>query len=360
LTRAEVRVVLGGIVAVDGVSVRVAHRPLHEETSAMKAIRVHRPGGPEVLQIEEIPLPAPRPGWVRIRVRAFGLNRSEMFTRQGHSPGVQFPRVLGIECVGEVDDADSTDLSAGQTVAALMGEMGRAYDGGYAEYTLVPRERVLPVRTTLPWDVLAALPETFLTAWGSLVEAMDVKHGQTLLIRGGTSSVGLAALSLAKGMGLHVIATTRDPAKAHALRENGADGVVIDTGRIAEEVARRVSSGMDGVLELVGTTTLLDSLRCARPRGVVCNTGILGNAWVLERFEPLENIPSAVRLTVYHSGTTSAERSTDALQQIADGVVAGRYRVNIQRRFDFDEIVEAHRFMEDNRGSGKLVVVVDE
>jgi NADPH2:quinone reductase len=297
---------------------------------------------------------------VRIRVRAFGLNRSELFTRQGHSPGVRFPRVLGIECVGEVDDAGGTDLLPGQTVAALMGEMGRAYDGGYAEYTLVPRERVLPVRTALSWDVLAALPETYLTAWGSLTDAMEIRSGQTLLIRGGTSSVGMAAASLAKDFGLRVIATTRDPAKADALRENGADDVIIDTGRIAEEVARRVPEGVDGVLELVGTVTLLDSLRCVRPRGIVCNTGILGNAWLLDRFDPLEDIPSTARLTTYGSSTTSAERSTAALQAIADGVEAGRYRPNLQRRFRFGEIVEAHRFMEENRATGKLVVLVDD
>ncbi len=216
-------------------------------------------------------------------------------------------------------DAGGTNLAVGQTVAALMGEMGRAYDGGYAEYTLVPRERVLPVRTTLPWDLLASLPETYLTAWGSLTEAMEVRAGQTLLIRGGTSSVGMAAASLAKGMGLRVFATTRAPAKAEGLRANGADDVIIDTGLIAEDVRQRVPPGVDGVLELVGTATLLDSLRAVRPGGIVCNTGILGNAWVLECFEPLEDIPSTVRLTTYHSGTTSAERSTVALQKIVGG-----------------------------------------
>ena len=325
----------------------------------MKAIRVHHPGGPEVLQVEEIPTPAPRPGWVRIRVRAFGLNRSELYTRQGHSPSVRFPRVLGIECVGEVDDSGGSGLAAGQTVAALMGEMGRAYDGGYAEYTLVPRERVLPIRSSLPWDVLAALPETWLTAWGSVVEAMDARAGQTLLIRGGTSSVGMAAASIAKRRGVHVLATTRDPAKAGALRENGADDVIVDTGRIADEVRRRVPGGLDGVLELVGTVTLLDSLRAVRTGGIVCNTGILGNAWVMDRFEPLEDIPSTVKLTTYGSGTTSAQRSTAALQEIVDGVADGRYRARPHRTFRFDEIVEAHRFMEESRGSGKLVVVVD-
>ncbi len=325
----------------------------------MKAVRVHRPGGPEVLEIEEVPRPEARAGWIRIRVHAFGLNRSEMYTRQGHSPSVRFPRVLGIECVGEVDDAGGTDLSTGQTVAALMGEMGRAYDGGYAEYTLVPRDRVLPVRTNLTWDVLAALPETYLTAWGSLVDAMAVEAGQTLLIRGGTSSVGMAAASLAKGMGVRVIATTRNSAKADALRENGADDVVIDTGHIADDVKRRVAGGVDALLELIGPVTLLDSLRAVRRRGVVCHTGLLGNVWIMERFEPLEDIPSTVKLTTYGSSTTSAERSTAALQEIVDGVAAGRYRANIEKRFRFDEIVAAHRFMEANRGSGKLVVVVD-
>ena len=325
----------------------------------MKAIRVHQPGGPEVLEIEELPRPEPRAGWVRIRVRAFGLNRSEMYTRQGHSPSVQFPRVLGIECVGVVDDTGGTDLSIGQTVAALMGEMGRAYDGGYAEYTLVPRDRVLPLRTDLTWDVLAALPETYLTAWGSLVEAMDLEVGQTLLIRGATSSVGMAAVSLAKGMGVRVLATTRDPAKADVLRQNGVDEVVIDTGRIAEDTKRRVAGGVDALLELIGPVTLLDSLRAVRRRGIVCHTGLLGNVWIMERFEPLEDIPSTVKLTTYGSSTTSAERSTAALQEIVDGVATGRYRANIEQRFRFDEIVAAHRFMEANRGSGKLVVVVD-
>jgi NADPH:quinone reductase-like Zn-dependent oxidoreductase len=312
-----------------------------------------------VLELEDLPVPEPRAGWVRIRVRAFGLNRSELFTRQGHSPSVQFPRVLGIECVGVVDDAGGTDLTAGQTGAALMGEMGRAYDGGYAEYTLVPRERVLPLRTSLTWDVLAALPETFLTAWGSLVDAMGVGPGQVLLIRGGTSSVGMAAASLAKEMGVRVLATTRSVAKADALLDNGADDVVIDTGRIAAEVLRRFPPGVDALLELIGAVTLLDSLRAVRPGGVVCNTGILGNAWIIDRFEPLEDIPSTVKLTTYGSSTTSADRSTAVLQTIVDGVAAGRYRPNIEQVFRFDEIVAAHRFMEENRGSGKLVVVVD-
>src|SRR2546427_9081294 len=149
----------------------------------MKAIVVEHAGAPDVLQIRTLPRPQPRPGWVLIQVKAFGLNRSEMFTRQGHSPSVVFPRVLGIECVGIVEAAPDTNLHAGQTVAAVMGDMGRAYDGGYAEYTLVPASHVISLQTTLPWELLAAIPETYLTAWGSLFDAMEVQPGQSLLAR---------------------------------------------------------------------------------------------------------------------------------------------------------------------------------
>src|SRR2546427_854111 len=253
----------------------------------MKAIVVEHAGAPDVLQIQTLPRPEPRPGWVLIRVKAFGLNRSEMFTRQGHSPGVTFPRVLGIECVGVVEAAPSTDLQAGQTVAAVMGGMGRAYDGGYAEYTLVPASQVIPLQTTLPWETLAAIPETYLTAWGSLVDAMEMQTGQSLFVRGGTSSVGMAAIVLAKDKGLQVLATTRIEAKANALRENGADDVVIDTGQIADEVKRRVPGGVNGLLELIGTVTLLDSLQALAPEGIVCFTRLLGNWWGGTAFGPM-------------------------------------------------------------------------
>lgn len=324
----------------------------------MKAIRVHQAGGPEVLQIEELPRPLPRRGWVLIRVKAFGLNRSELFTRQGFSPTVQFPRVLGIECVGTVEDAADTDFAPGQTVAALMGEMGRAYDGGYAEYTLVPVQQVIALDTHLPWETLAALPETFLTAWGSL-DTLDIESGQTLLIRGATSALGLAALALAHEKGVRVIATTRSPAKAAVLQQNGAEQVVIDTGQIANQVRGTIADGVNSVLELVGVTTLRDSLKTVAPHGIVCNSGILGNSWILDRFEPLVDIPSTVRLTAYTSDTLVGASARAALQHIVEGVEQKHYDAHIDRIFPFHQIVEAHRYMEENRATGKLVVSVD-
>jgi NADPH:quinone reductase-like Zn-dependent oxidoreductase len=171
-----------------------------------------------------------------------------MFTRQGHSPDVKFPRILGIECVGVVEAAAApdTDIMVGQPVAALMGGMGRQYDGSYAEYTLVPSNQVIPLKNNdisknISWEMLAAIPETFLTAGGSLVEAMNVKSGQTILVRGGTSSVRMAAISIAKQLVLTVVATTRNKNKIDALRNNGADYVIIDNGQIASEAKQLLS-----------------------------------------------------------------------------------------------------------------------
>jgi NADPH:quinone reductase-like Zn-dependent oxidoreductase len=134
----------------------------------MRAAVCVRAGGPEVLEVRELPVPAARDDWSLVQVKGAGLNRSELRTRQGHAPNVTFPRVLGIECVGIVAASTDPGLPEGTTVAAVMGEMGREFDGGYAEYALLPNSLLMPVTTTLPWEVLAALPETYLTAQGSL------------------------------------------------------------------------------------------------------------------------------------------------------------------------------------------------
>ena len=326
----------------------------------MKAIVVEKAGPPEVLTIRDWPKPEPKRGWVLIRVRAFGLNRSEMYTRQGHSPSVKFPRVLGIECVGVVEAAPGGEVQPGEKVAAVMGGMGREFDGGYAEYTLVPASQVLPVRTGLDWATFGALPETFLTASRAMDEGLDAQPGEWLLVRGATSSVGMAAIALAKDRGLRVIATTRNPKKAANLKRSGADHVVIDGGRIAEAARELVPDGVDRVLELVGTVTLRDSLRTVRRKGTLCMAGILGNAWTLKDFSPLEDLPNTVRLSMYTTHDVNRSNSTENLQKIADGVAAGRLPANLDRTFRFDEIVAAHSYMESNSAVGKLVVVVRE
>jgi NADPH:quinone reductase-like Zn-dependent oxidoreductase len=324
----------------------------------MRAAVCVKAGGPEVLEIRELPVPAVREGWSLVRVKGAGLNRSELRTRQGHSPSVTFPRVLGIECVGIM--AASTDplLPEGATVAAVMGEMGREFDGGYAEYALLPNSLLMPVTTTLPWDVLAALPETYLTAQGSL-DALGVTPGSQgrLLIRGGTSSVGLAAASIASGYGVTTAATTRRPGKAGALTAAGADYALVDDGAsLATSVHAVWPQGPDYVLDLVGTSTAADSLRLVRRGGTVCMTGTL-SGWLIPDFEPVAMIPSGTKLTAFHSDNFKGSAGMTALQRVADQVEAGVYRPNLDRVFALDDIVAAHRYMENNEATGKLVML---
>ncbi len=323
----------------------------------MRAYVVRSAGSPQVLEFTEHPEPIAERGRVVIEIKAFGLNRSEMFTRQGHSPSVKFPRVLGIECAGLVVEAPGTDLQTGQKVVALMEGMGRDFDGSYAEITSVPASSVFPVDTRLEWHVLGALPEMFQTTWGSLRHGLDVIPGRTLLIRGGTSSIGMMATRLAKSKDMQVYATTRNPDKEPVLRENGVDEVFIDDGSIAQAVRTRFPEGVDFVLELVGTKTLKDSMRACRERGVVCMTGILGNSWQFERFAPMDEIPHTVRLTVYTGGAEDMDQ--EAFQGFLTELEEGKAEVNIDRVFGFDEVVEAHEYMESNQARGKLVVRVD-
>lgn len=325
----------------------------------MRAVVVSKPGGPEVLELCERPIPAPVEGEVLIRIRAFGLNRAELFTRQGDSgPAVPFPRIIGIECVGEVVAAPGTELEPGQTVAALMGGMGRSFDGSYAEYTRVPRVSVFPIETSLDWPTLAALPEMFQTCNGSLNTGLRVEPGQSLLVRGGTSSIGMTSAALAKQRGLRVYSTTRNPAKAERLRELGVDGVILDEGgSLVEAVHAQVPGGVDRVLELIGTTTLGDSLRCAAPGGIVCMTGMLGGEWLWPDFNPFVDLPNGVFLTSYGGGSEDLE--LEQLQAFVRAVERGEAPSNLDRSFTLEQIQDAHRYMEANKARGKLVVVLD-
>jgi NADPH:quinone reductase-like Zn-dependent oxidoreductase len=321
----------------------------------MKAAVVRTAGGPDVLKIEQVPIPHAPPGNVLIRVKAAGVNRSEMFTRQGHSPGVHFPRILGIEATGVVEDAPGGEFARGDIVITAMGGLGRAFDGGYAEYTLVPAANVRRVVSDLPWEMLGALPEMLQTAWGSLFTSLRLQPGERLLIRGGTTSIGLAAAAIAKQHGAVVSATTRNAQRATLLRENGADEVFIDGGSIAGDVTSAHPGGVDKVLELIGTTTLIDSLACARPGGVVCMTGIAGNAWSLDGFNPMETIPTGVYLTSY-AGELSNFMATP-FQELIDHIAAGTLRIAPAKTLKLEEIVEAHRMMEENRAEGKIVII---
>jgi len=322
----------------------------------MKAALTTKPGDPGAIVMKDLAMPEVKPDWVLIQVKAFGLNRSELFTRRGDSPGVVFPRIQGIECVGLVENDPSGRYTRGQQVAAFMGGMGRFFDGSYAEYVSVPLDIVIPFRSPLPWDTLGAIPEMFQTVSGSLVQALEIQRGESLLIRGGSSSIGMLACQLANIKGLRVISTTRNPEKKQNLLDNGAEQVVLDDGRIAEKVKAWMPDGVDKVLELVGTRTLKDSLQCIAPKGMVCMTGILGNEWTMDGFSPMGDIPSLGRLTVYMGEARNL--SEEQLQEFIDEVERGALRLNIDRVFHLNEVAEAHQYMEDNKARGKLVVLI--
>jgi NADPH:quinone reductase-like Zn-dependent oxidoreductase len=319
----------------------------------MNAVVLDRPGPVEHLQVRRLPIPEPAPGWVRIKVEAFGLNRSELHTRLGLAHGVTFPRVLGIEATGTVDRDPDGVLEPGQQVAAMMGGMGRTFDGGYAEYTVVPRAQVIPFRSDLPWETLGAVPETLQTAYGSLTTGLDLKPGQTLLIRGGTSALGLAATTLAKDLGATVLATTRSADRTKALADHGVDHPLVDDGHVADQVRAILPEGVDAGLELVGTPTLPDTLAATRVHGTVCFAGMLSNEWTVQDFYPISYLPRGVRLSAY--GGEAADLPADVLQRYLDRIATGEITLGPVHVYALDEIGTAHRDLEEGRNVGKLV-----
>jgi NADPH:quinone reductase-like Zn-dependent oxidoreductase len=323
--------------------------------TTMRAAVLDGPGAPSAFQVRDLPIPVPKPGEVLIRVQAAGLNRSELHTRLGLAEGVTFPRVLGIEATGTVASAPGGELAVGQQVATMMGGMGRTFDGGYAEYTCVPASQVIPFHSGLDWATLGAVPEMLQTAYGSLTVGLNVQPGQTLLIRGGTSSVGMAAAVLAKDRGLTVLSTTRRPDRAPVLEAIGVDHVVIDDGEIAAHVRAIVPAGVHAALELVGVGTLPDTLRATALHGVVCFTGMLSNEWIVERFYPIGYIPDGVRLTAY--GGEAADLPQETLQDFLDAVAEGRLRVPLYASYPLDQVATAHAEMEAGNATGKLVIL---
>jgi NADPH:quinone reductase-like Zn-dependent oxidoreductase len=326
------------------------------QVATMKAVVVHEPGGPEVLQLEELPIPEPRPGWVLVRVWAFGLNRSELITRAGGSGGaVQFPRVLGIECAGEVVRAPASTLAPGQRMLAAMGGMGRDYDGSYEQYALLPSSQVIPVQSTLDWPQLGAIPESFGTAWGTL-EQLELREGQSLLVQGGSSSVGMAAIAIAKDRGLKVLATTRKESKRVALQSAGADYVIVSDGDVAAAVRALLPDGVDGLCELVGPSALMQTLPALAPHGRACITGFLEGDWDTDAVA-VEAERLGVQLLRFASNAINRESYESVFAEIIRAVEAGRYGVNLDRVFAMGEIAEAHRYMEASRAAGKVVVL---
>lgn len=319
----------------------------------MKAIVINGCCKAEDLHISEIPTPQVKPGWVLVKVRAAGLNHSEALMRlyEADRDYINTPIVPGIECVGEVADASDSGLRVGDRVIAIMGGMGRSFDGSYAEYALLPATHVFRVDTDLDWTSLAAVPETYFTAHGSLFESLRLEASDTLLVRGATSTVGMAAVQLAKAVGARVIAACRRESSFEKLQAAGADHCVIDDERLSEHPWAERPNKM---LELIGIKTLYDSLRTVTEPGYVCHTGNLGFVFTASDFNPIKDIPNGVYLTSFYSNYPTQAVIDDLFRLIRRGGIRPLY----SKVFGMDEIATAHKLLEAGGAGGKIVLRV--
>jgi len=323
----------------------------------MKAIVIREYGGPENLVVRDLPDPEPKSGNIVIEVKAFGVNHAETYMRQGQWPEIS--EVSGIECVGLVKTDPDGRLAAGQKVMALMGGMGRSIHGSYAEYTNVPATNVVPVETSLPWPDLAAIPESYATAWTCLHGNLQLAAGTTLVIRGATSALGQAALNIAAHADVRVIATTRNRDRFSKLEALGARHVLLEGPDLSGRIRERHPDGVDAVLDLVGNTVVLDSLSSVRRGGRVCEAGWLGGLDPIASFNPMLQMPSGVHFSLFGSfvfGTPQFPLSDVPFQTIVNRVADGAYKAKPAKVFRFSEIQEAHRLMESNGANGKIVV----
>ena len=315
----------------------------------MKAVKIYQAGGPEQLIYQDVPTPDIKESWSLVKIKGFGINHSEIFTREGKSLSVQFPRILGIECVGEVAQSSTPALAVGQKVVSIMGEMGRAFDGSYAEYVLLPNEQIYPVHTDLDWTTLAAIPETYYTAFGSL-QQLRIAPQDRVLVRGAGSGVGVAFAQLLKAQFPHIVlhGSTRNPAKATRLQAVGFDEVITEA-----DSKLQTDQSYDKILELVGPATLRDSFSHINEHGIVCNTGQLGNIWCVNDFDPIIELKNNSYLTAFYSGNVSQAK----LDAMFDYIRQFNVKILIERVFTLEQVPEAHRFLQSADGFGKVVVM---
>jgi len=323
----------------------------------MRAIVLEKFGGLDSLVYKDVPEPEPKAGHVVIEIKAFGINHAEIHMRRGE--WAEAAPVSGIECVGIVKSCPGSEFPIGAKVAALMGGLGRTINGSYAQYTRAPVSNVALIDADLSWAELAAIPETYATAWTCLFRNLEIKKGQLLVIRGATSSFGQAALKMAVNAGVRVIATTRSRDRFAMLEKLGAKRCEIESPDLSTHIAE--AKQIDAVLDLVGNSVVLDSLAMLRRGGRSCLAGWLGGLDPIPGFNPLLQMPSGVYLTFFGSfvfGTPGFPLSDVPLQAIAADMEAGRYQAKPTRVFRFEDIREAHRVMESNEAKRKLVVVL--
>lgn len=314
----------------------------------MKAVVINEPGNSDVLKIVDRSVPVADEQHSVLKIHAFGVHRYEVLTREGGSPSVKFPRVIGVEAVGEIyQTTPNSGLKVGQRVLTLNGGFGRQFDGSYEEYALVPNNQLFTADYDGDWVSFAQYPETFVTAWGS-IKSLSLTKGQSMIVRGGTSAVGLAMIKLAKAIGLKVAATTRKTERFSLLRDAGADDVILDqNGKLDTD---RV---FDGIVDLVGTTTVNDSLSHINVGGTCCVVGILAGEWVMQDFSPFEL--GNRYLTDYDSGYVDQAM----IDELFDVINTHHIDIPISKVFPLTEIAAAHDFVMANPTVGEVIVTND-
>jgi NADPH:quinone reductase-like Zn-dependent oxidoreductase len=317
----------------------------------MKAVLLSKPTTARDVTLVDCQIPSTKPGWVLIRVKAFGMNHSEQVLRKVEISAsyISKPIIPGIECVGEIVDPSDSTFHIGQRVIGMMGGMGRNFNGSYAEYVLLPSHHVFLTQSSLPWDKLAAIPETYFTAWGSLFEALCLSPDDTLLVRGATCALGYAAIQFAKALGCKVAATTHRESKRPILERMDVEWVLLDEGKLHGRI-----SGISKALELVGPKTLRDTLTCVANHGVVCSTGILGGINSLNNFDPIKEIPNGVYLTGFFSNNPTQKAIDNMFQYIEEKHISPQ----IGRIYSFMEIAQACWDIDNGETNGKIVITM--
>jgi len=325
----------------------------------MKAFAFKTHGGPEQLQLIEIDRPTANKDEVLIKVHARGINRAEIYMRNGEWGEV--PNISGIECVGEIITDPTGVWETGQKVAAVMGGMGRSRSGSYAEYVTINKSNVFAINTSLEWQDFAAIPETYATAWAAVMGNLDLKPDQVILVHGGTSALGQAAINIAKDEGATVIATTRSDSRQSLLERLHVDHILIDDDDLKDKVQAIYPNGIDHVLELIGTGSLLSMANTIKLGGKICLAGVLGGNAPLENFNPLFDLPVGIHLSAFGSyvfGTDNYPLSKIPMQKIIEKVASGQYKAIPDHVFPFSQLPDAHRLMDSYSAQGKVVVTM--
>jgi NADPH:quinone reductase-like Zn-dependent oxidoreductase len=338
----------------------------------MKAVRIHQFGGPEVLTYEDVPDPKLRKDQVLIRVRACSMNHLDIFVRGG-LPGVNLPHIMGSDIAGEIVEVGKyvTDLRVGQRVliapmhfcnhcakcvAGLQNQcrhftvLGNGVDGGNCELFAAPRINVIPIPDSLDFNHAASVPLVFVTAWHMLTRRAAIRPGQTVLVLGANSGVGIAAIQIAKLFHARVITTAGDDRKIERARELGADFVINHyQQKISQEVRKITNSeGVDIVIEHVGKATWDESVKSLKAGGTLVTCGATTGPKVELDLRFL--FSRQLALLGSYMGTMSE------LHEVLGHVFAGRLKPVIDRTFPLKEIRAAHEYLEKSQMFGKIVL----